>query len=1080
MSATGSGRVEACAFEINVIVTNLNTKMKRKTSPECSPACGTRIRVARHELVSKADLEAMPKLVDLARDSRILDGHLRSKLSSGQSLPPPFRVEVPVVIGTIKGTNVLVDGYRRLPYLADEVSVEQYDLDTLEEALLLRAQLNLESSRVITNLEAVTLALSLGIGTVPGQVHAERRSDAWNALGYEPHLTAIEFKVAPKISQMLAEEDSTVGMLVETPLSDIPESKPFSRLVKSELLGHRRREVFGFYHNYVRPINYFDRTLKRSLDDAYPHLIPVELDPDSVSKFGALLEATGDSSKWAECVVTYQRAWQDLGVKPPKLFTHVVESLRPGNYINGVTLNLFTELLNRHSDGDVYVAKVQASTCQIDVQTALRNAGWISSKQLVLEPNLLKRSKLVFFLNHDRGRQGKHWTVLVGEPNPGRFVHLDCLRKFGADPTAHIAHVRRVLSQYASVCGCATNVNTWIVPRAGNVPQQVASSNDCGLFVAIIAAALVFKTKLPDFITTDIAYVGPPIYQDRFLKSQAARFANMRTQLGLCMYVNCNDVIFHAAALNEADGNTKLETGNMVPVHNASDETDLRDERTEKNDGGWMQHTGDKSTMHKTIDGIDPCGKRKAEEAVCSTPRRSPPLQNTRCVKPSPFSTAERLPQMSSPSPQQQADAARVTGGTPNKSPVVPLAHETDPDRCKEPLDFGEARDREPGTYGRPGMAHIQSKHVVVPMADDIYTGDDFEFSETVQARIGNRGRGTGSKALTVHTEDKTKKKIDVKLDSVSSSTEHRPVRYGTVSSRHCAKSRRTAPTADFAGSSGCQPENNELSSFVEVVMASGHIDVLQRLQEGALAEIGCLIASTWSRQRPAISQLAQLISSEKRNELKASAKEHVSTFTDSACWTRITGEQLICQVLRSCLESNTYEDLYPKIRGNSQLYFRIIGGNMLCPWTLVAKSGIATGKLNYGLYYVGKHALPSEACVGYYGGRQLGLVDPSGEDNPDKLIRLRLKALTEVYIDGKNGVCGGMQYMNNAIFPNRSDCSDGNRFDCSRASTNNMTIDSSKNNMIMDEDGLCRAKSVIEPGDELLLQYTRGQTWRM
>jgi len=129
-----------------------------------------------------------------------------------------------------------------------------------------------------------------------------------------------------------------------------------------------------------------------------------------------------------------------------------------------------------------------------------------------------KKKRLVFFLNHG---PNQHWTVLVGEPQEERFVHLDMYLAFGAKPSRHIEHLRRVLKRYAEIYGIETTVESWRVQQAVKPSQQDPESNDCALYSILFASALVLRRPLGrDFITEDC-------------------MANLRIQLG---------AVLHAAA----------------------------------------------------------------------------------------------------------------------------------------------------------------------------------------------------------------------------------------------------------------------------------------------------------------------------------------------------------------------------------------------------------------------------------------------------------------------------------------------------------------------------------------------------
>lgn len=203
------------------------------------------------------------------------------------------------------------------------------------------------------------------------------------------------------------------------------------------------------------------------------------------------------------------------------------------------------------------------------------------------------------------------------------------------------------------------------------------------------------------------------------------------------------------------------------------------------------------------------------------------------------------------------------------------------------------------------------------------------------------------------------------------------------------------------------------------------------------------------------------------------------------ASWLCVEGPDAIKEILER-LSPSASTSVRNAIRHTSKLYCRISKENTLRPWTLVAMSNIAFDDDDYddGLYFVGQSPLQQNEVVGYFDGRQLAYDLAAEEDQSSAEIALEKRITCEkfvvtcerpprieewldeaklewklkdepllnsmlVAVDGKEGVCGGMQKMNSCAH-----------------------LNDSIHNVRFDPSGFCKTTSVVQPGDELTVEY--------
>ncbi|MEO1512565.1 MAG: hypothetical protein AAFU70_10855, partial [Planctomycetota bacterium] len=232
------------------------------------------------------DLSRLQRLDNVAADVGLASGHLRSKRCAPPAPPaPPEEAPIavtaaaasfdaapattsaagaaasPISITAIQeladggdAVVVLVDGYRRVAAHragrvppATEVHVRKYTVPTVVDALVLRAQLNLDASRSLAKFDALVLLVALFDGDVraiarrtggrgrrrPPRVDRERPSSSssssrpnkflaqkWNQLRWEPKLTAKDLEAGRPIMARMR-DDARLARLVDEHLRGV-------------------------------------------------------------------------------------------------------------------------------------------------------------------------------------------------------------------------------------------------------------------------------------------------------------------------------------------------------------------------------------------------------------------------------------------------------------------------------------------------------------------------------------------------------------------------------------------------------------------------------------------------------------------------------------------------------------------------------------------------------------------------------------------------------------------------------------------------------------------------------------------
>mmetsp|Transcript_4375 Transcript_4375/g.5418 ORF Transcript_4375/g.5418 Transcript_4375/m.5418 type:complete len:857 (-) Transcript_4375:3515-6085(-) len=706
---------------------------------------------------------------------------------------------------------------------------------------------------------------------------------------------------------------------------------------------------------------------------------------------------------------------------------------------------------------------------------------------------------------------------------------------FGAKPSRHIEHLRRVLKRYAEIYGIETTVESWRVQQAVKPSQQDPESNDCALYSILFASALVLRRPLGrDFITEDC-------------------MANLRIQLGAVLHAaaeqspNLQFLISETRSAlppspQAADHNSCVTENQNVSMNvllsaarfvtpSTQDEAEL--DATELQDKVELVKTREAHATYDSDNRGNSVRKRlNSTFESDETDKLAGPTSELiavddalimKIIETKDDETSRQVVQECCHDAEQEEEEDDDDDDDDEAMP------EAMPDEIDEGEDEPEEEDKEdeampeamPNEFDEgedePEEEVEEDEAISEAMPDEDEEAED-EPDEEDPASNTALSQEEGAEAEK-HSR-KHRKSLGllnggaaVAAASNSQTNPTKPKSSPRSSSQQKSKASQKRQelfkaTEVFLGQKKQDAINNQIDAMTDLLRTRLQNANFQQRKTALkslvslVAEVGtvstveqaisCFDRSVATNQRGATNQRVAttqmtVVSSRSRAEVTMTPRDEVAfSMALPTSWLVVEDNlDTIKRSLQACLHPEIYSELEPRLRSSSILCCRVFAHGFIQPWTVTGKSPIAIDTNDDGLFYVGQTRLELNAEIGNYDGKQLGpeaafSYRPSGHYVMSQVCCPKVEEWTsEIQSAWENSD------DNNPLIPidlyvdgNGGVC--GAMYKMNDGQHNLIPIAQRQtNNVKLCEDGLCRAIQEVTPGTELTTSYNLDKSPR-